>query len=61
MNVITQLKLNNEEKSRFLQAFEKNKKKATWKAAGGIRAYGGDPVIFPFQPGTKFCQCLFQL
>ena len=48
MNVITQLKLNNEEKSRFLQAFEKNKKKATWKAAGGIRAYGGDPVSFLF-------------
>jgi len=46
MGVITQFKLNNEEKERFSNAFERSKKKAVWKAIGGVRAYGANPLSF---------------
>ncbi len=46
MDAITQSKLSNEEKERFKRIFEEKKKKASWKAIGGIRAYGAGPLSF---------------
>ncbi len=40
MDKITEFKLSDKERERFLERFEKEKHRAFWKSAGGVRAYG---------------------
>jgi len=48
LETITKKTLREEERQRFLAAFERKKKQALFQAIGGIRAYGGDPYSFIF-------------
>ncbi len=46
LDTITNKTLREEERQRFLAAFERRKKQALLQAIGGVRAYGGDPYSF---------------
>jgi len=59
MDAIAQFNLNKEEKTRFLYAFERNKRIATWRAIGGTRAYGANPFSFLLSLGQSVISAYF--
>ncbi|MCX8064913.1 MAG: sel1 repeat family protein, partial [Candidatus Hydrogenedentes bacterium] len=45
-NKMAQLRLSNDERKRFLEAFEKNKKEVLWEAMRNVQSYSLEPLVF---------------